>query len=285
MVQFFQEVLLMDIRCIVLDMDMTTLGTDKKISNANREALEYVISKGIHVAIASGRPFSTLPQDVVSIPGMEYAITSNGAALYHIPSGTRMLHHTLEPQSVERLVAVLQNLPYACETFIDSKGYSQADFFADPTRFGAPDYTVKYIRRTRTPVADMPAFMLEHKDHLDSVSIITDTHSIQNHLYPLLQEALPECYLTCSAEHMLEIAHRNCGKHHAVRFLADYLHLTPEQIAAFGDGDNDAEMLSFAGQGIAVANASPACLAAADHVTVHFSQSAIAHGIHEILRL
>ena len=275
----------MDIRCIVLDMDMTTLGTDKKISDANRDALEYVISKGIHVAIASGRPFSSLPQDVVSIPGVEYAITSNGAAIYHIPSGSRMAHYTLEPETVEKVVAVLKEQPYACEAFVDGKGYSPAEFIADPTQFGAPAYAGKYLRRTRTPVTDIHAFILEHKHQLDSISIITDSHSISNHLYPLLRKELPTCYLTCSADHMVEIAHQDCGKHTAVRFLAEHLQLTPDQIAAFGDGDNDAEMLAYVGQGIAVANASPACLAAADHVSLHFSESAVAYGIHQILQL
>lgn len=275
----------MDIRCIVLDMDMTTLGTDKKISDANRDALEYVISKGIHVAIASGRPFSSLPQDVVSIPGVEYAITSNGAAIYHIPSGSRMAHYTLEPETAEKVVAVLKEQPYACEAFVDGKGYSPAEFIADPTQFGAPAYAGKYLRRTRTPVTDIHAFILEHKHQLDSISIITDNHSISNHLYPLLRKELPNCYLTCSADHMVEIAHRDCGKHTAVRFLAEHLQLTPDQIAAFGDGDNDAEMLAYVGQGIAVANASPACLAAADHVSLHFSESAVAYGIHQILQL
>ena len=84
---------------------------------------------------------------------------------------------------------------------------------------------------------------------------------------------------------MLEIAHRNCGKHHAVRFLADYLHLNPEQIAAFGDGDNDADMLAYAGCGIAMANASPACLAAADHVTLDHRRDGVAHGIYNILHI
>ena len=275
----------MDIRCIVLDMDMTTLGTDKKISPSNREALEYAIGKGIHVAIASGRPFSTLPQDVMEIPGIEYAITSNGAAVYHVPSGTRMLHRTLEPRAVEKVVEVLHGQPYACEAFVDSTGYSPADFIADPTQFGAPAYTVKYLRRTRTPVQDIHAFMLDHKDRLDSISIITDSHAISTHLYPLLLRELPDCYVICSADHLVEIAHRDCGKEAAVRFLAHHLQLTADQFAAFGDGDNDAGMLSWVGEGIAVANASPACLTAAKHVGLHFSQSAIAHGIYEILKL
>jgi hydroxymethylpyrimidine pyrophosphatase-like HAD family hydrolase len=182
-------------------------------------------------------------------------------------------------------VAVLKEQPYACEAFVDGKGYSPAEFIADPTQFGAPAYAGKYLRRTRTPVSDIHAFILEHKHQLDSISVITDSLSISNHLYPLLRKELPNCYLTCSADHMVEIAHQDCGKHTAVRFLAEHLQLTPDQIAAFGDGDNDAEMLAYVGQGIAVANASPACLAAADHVSLHFSESAVAYGIHQILQL
>ena len=67
--------------------------------------------------------------------------------------------------------------------------------------------------------------------------------------------------------------------------MAEQLGLTPSQVAAFGDGDNDVDMLSFVGCGIAVANASPACLAAADRVSVRHDLDGVAHGIYEILQI
>ena len=67
--------------------------------------------------------------------------------------------------------------------------------------------------------------------------------------------------------------------------MAQQLGLIPAQIAAFGDGDNDADMLAYVGCGIAVANASPACLAAADVVTVHHREDGVAYGIREILKI
>ena len=76
----------MDIQCIALDLDRTTLNEHARLSEGNRQALEHAISKGVHVVIASGRGFASLPKDVISIPGIEYAITSNGASVYHIPS-------------------------------------------------------------------------------------------------------------------------------------------------------------------------------------------------------
>ena len=61
--------------------------------------------------------------------------------------------------------------------------------------------------------------------------------------------------------------------------------LSPTQIAAFGDGDNDADMLEYAGCGIAVANASPACMAAADQTTLDYRKDGVAHGIYHILHI
>ena len=62
-------------------------------------------------------------------------------------------------------------------------------------------------------------------------------------------------------------------------------HLSPENLAAFGDGDNDAEMLDLAGCGIAVENATEACKAAADHVTLSHQENGVAYGMRRFLGL
>ena len=49
--------------------------------------------------------------------------------------------------------------------------------------------------------------------------------------------------------------------------LAQQLAIKQSEILAFGNGENDAAMLRWAGMGVAVRNAAPACLAAADVVT------------------
>ena len=92
----------MDIKCIALDLDRTTLNAQGKLSKANEEAIRKAVAKGIYVCIASGRAFDTLPQDVVSIPGIEYAITSNGAAVYRIQDKQCLRSYVLTEQSVKR---------------------------------------------------------------------------------------------------------------------------------------------------------------------------------------
>ena len=78
----------MNIKCIALDLDRTTLNASGRLSDGNYNALCHAIENGVHIVIASGRSFDTLPKDVLAVPGIEYAITSNGAAIYHIPTST-----------------------------------------------------------------------------------------------------------------------------------------------------------------------------------------------------
>ena len=274
----------MDIRCIALDLDRTTLNEHARLSEGNRQALEYAISKGVHIVIASGRGFASLPKDVISVPGIEYAITSNGASVYHIPSGKRLMSYTLAPESVQKILDLTAGMHLAYEAFIDGVAYAQADYVENPGLYGAANAT-QYIRSTRHPVSNFHTFLLDHSNELESIDLVVSSEAQMAELRPLLESNIPDLYITSSVHQLLELSHRDAGKHSGVRFVSDLLGISPLQVAAFGDGDNDVDMLSFVGCGIAVENASPSCLAAADFVTGHHRDDGVANGIYNILKL
>ena len=275
----------MQTRCIALDLDQTALNEQGRLAPETREALEYAISKGIHIVIASGRPFGALPTDVLSVPGTEYAITSNGAAVYHIPTGKCLHNYTLTPNSVRQIMQLTAEEPITYETFIAGIAYADADYVRDPASFGTSEQGIAYIQRTRRPEPDIIGFIRQHETELDSIDVIVRDKTTQRRLWDLLEKSVPDIYVTSSVWQLIEISHRDAGKHSGLQFLSELLDLTPAEIAAFGDGDNDADMLAFAGCGIAMANASPACLAAADCVTLDHRQHGVAHGIYNILHI
>lgn len=274
----------MEIQCIALDLDRTTLNDHARLSDGNRRALEYALSKGIHIVIASGRGFHSLPTDVVSIPGIEYAVTSNGASVYHIPTGKRLKSFTLTPHSVQDILSLTAGEHLAYEAFIDGTAYAQADYVERPERYGASN-AAAYIRATRKPVSDFKTFLAAHCHELESMDLVVSGETQRQSLWKRLRERIPELYITSSGPQLLELSHRDAGKHSGVRYVAERLGLSSNQLAAFGDGDNDADLLRFVGCGIAMANASPACRAAADFVTRDYRQDGVAYGFHEILKL
>ena len=92
-------------------------------------------------------------------------------------------------------------------------------------------------------------------------------------------------YITSSVKQLLEISDVNAGKDAAARFLIEYLGMTREELAGFGDGHNDSGLLEFAGIGFAVENAVEECRKAADRIVSSNDGDGVAEGIEYILRL
>ena len=92
-------------------------------------------------------------------------------------------------------------------------------------------------------------------------------------------------YITSSVKNRVETVAAEAGKAGGLKFLRELLGIPREETAAFGDGDNDIDMLEEAGIPIAMANASEACRAAAAYVTRSNQEDGVAWGIYEILRI
>jgi len=97
-----------------------------------------------------------------------------------------------------------------------------------------------------------------------------------------LREALNGRAVTLrSSKVLLEVQPKDVTKATGLRQLADALGISLEQVIAFGDYDNDAEMLQAAGLGVAVGEATPACLANADLLVTPPEAEGPAHFLEE----
>lgn len=275
----------MAIKCVALDMDRTTLNRQGRLSKTNRIALEQLIAKGIHVIIASGRSFGSLPKDIFEVPGIDYAITGNGASMYHVPSGKCLKKYRLSEQAVEAVMRATGEVPVTYEAFIDGAAYAGRAYVENPQRYGATPEAVEYVRATRQIVDDIVRFIWEHKAEMDSMDIIVKDEDEWRSVNGMVRTATDEVYITSSIIHLVEIADKNAGKKSGVAFFMELLDLKREEVAAFGDADNDADMLRFAGCGIAMENASRTCKEAADFVTKHHDEDGVAYGLRHILKL
>ena len=83
-------------------------------------------------------------------------------------------------------------------------------------------------------------------------------------------------FISKSLPHFLEFAHRDVSKGTGLQFVADLLGFTPAETVACGDGENDRELLDWAGFRVAVANAHPEILARADLVVPDVEHEGVA---------
>jgi hydroxymethylpyrimidine pyrophosphatase-like HAD family hydrolase len=81
----------------------------------------------------------------------------------------------------------------------------------------------------------------------------------------------------------MEISASGVSKAVALSRLADELGVPADEVVAFGDMPNDVPMLGWAGHAVAVANAHPDVLAAADEITASNDDDGVAQVIERLL--
>lgn len=271
------------VRLIALDLDGTTLDSSKQVSEKNRNAIINAVKNGVHVCIASGRAFDTLPSVVTEIPGIEYAITSNGAAVYEIKDKKCLRSYKLTAKSVKTILELTKDMPVTYEAFIEGRAYAGSEYIHNPVKFGATKEAIHYIQTTRTLIDDITGFIRQHVNELDSMDIIVKDADMKEKVCDAIYKETQDVYITSSVKQLVEISYKDAGKKSGVKFLADRLGVSKEEIAAFGDADNDKDMIEYAGYGIAVANASASLKEKADYITLSNDEDGIAYAFANIL--
>lgn len=275
-----------NIRCFAMDLDRTALGEDGRLSIRTKAVILEALDKGVYIIAASGRAYETLPEDITAINGIEYVISSNGASVWH--KGACIRRNVIGRKAGKALLEVYerakQEFSVAMEVFWQGKAFCGKEYFDNPGFFGAHERAVQYVHRTREAVEDVKEFAMEHIDELESIAFVSGDRKGRERLRRKLASGIEDIFITSSIEHLIEIAGRDVSKGESLKWLLRKLHIEPEECMAFGDGDNDAEMLAFAGIGIAVENASQLAKKSANFVTKAHFQDGVAIIMEEILQ-
>jgi len=271
-------------KAVFADLDRTLLRSDATISDFTKETLEKLLASGVDFVPCSGRALNSLPDFIFDIKGIRHAVTSNGVSVDDIQNRKSLEYLLISPEVPEKLFKYLENEEVQYEIFIDGQGYVQKEYLDDPHAFDEVTFRVDYLQRTRRPVEDIKAFILEHKNEIGSLEVIIHPKDA-GRIYNGLKEKFPEIYMTNSEPFLVEVSNLNCGKHNGLKRYCSIMGIKPEQVIAFGDGNNDIEMLQAAGFGISVANAVEECKKASKKVVLSNDEDGVAKEIVEIFGL
>ena len=276
------------IRLIALDLDDTTLSSHSELPERNRAILEAAARQGIEVVPASGRSFVSMQGVLELFPWSHYAICSNGAVVCALPDGEVLHQKFLPEETIRELQRICGGEFLSYEVYVDGQAYAQQDYIEHCGEYMCDEDTEYYVKSTRKPVPDILEFIDRHIHEIQSFVICYGNEAVKARILAALyapgeDERLQHAYVTSSVDRLAEIANRDCGKHRGLEFLTGYLGIPQEQVIAFGNADNDAEMLSWAGTGVAVANASDNCKACADIITGDYRDCGVAQVLEQLI--
>ena len=270
-----------DIKVIAMDLDGTALNHKKQLTERTRTAIQNAAKSGIQIVVATGRTFSSLAPEVLAMPEITCAITSNGAVVNRIPDGAVLLHNYPNPETVSEIAGMIQGEKIDTEVCTGGQAYIGQSYY-DRVLEGKTNRDVQYVKTTRHPVPDIYQFLLQHRVAIENINLNFKTLEEKQQWQQRFQK-LPGVTPTSSFLFNVELGGATTSKAHALQALLDEWQMTSQQVMAFGDSENDLGMIQLAGIGVAMANGMEEVRQAADLLAESNEEDGVAKIIEQLI--
>ena len=223
--------------------------------------------------IATGRMFrSALPY--ASAAGIDDPLVCyQGAAVVDPMTREWLLHEPIPLQLAREAIAAVQDEGFGLNCYVDD------DLYVAKVTENARAYA-DFQEIPITEVDDLLAWLERSPTKLVVVSKPEELDALRPKLVARFGDRL---FIAKSLPHFLELASPTISKGSGLGFVAEHLGFTAPQTVAFGDGENDRELLEWAGYGVCVENGDDGLKEIADWVCPGPEEEGVAQALEAFL--
>ena len=273
----------MPVKILAFDLDYTLLNSKKVIPPENIDALRYANERGAYIVPATGRIYRGIPDELRFLPFMRYFITANGSYIYDAVEDRAPARAEIPLQEALDFFSFCDTIDALYDCYQDNWGFMGEEMLAEASRV-IPDPGIrKLIVTLRTPVPELKQYLREKGENLQKLQLYFTDMELRARMLRELPERFPDMSVSSSVPFNIEINAKTATKGHALETLCGLLGLDRGESMALGDGTNDLDMLVRAGVGVAMANADPKLLDAADYVTGSNNEAGFAKAIEKFV--
>ena len=259
-------------RVIACDLDGTLLRSDGTLDKRSQRALAEIQRAGALLVLCTARPSRWMAPLAQATGHSGVAICANGAVVWDLHAEAVLEARALEPAAARDVVTRLRTaLPAASWAVERPEGFAHEPAYAP--RWPVPDDTI--VAPIDVLIGEpVVKLMLREEEH-NADTLLAIASGLVGHLAELSHSNSADC--------LIEIAARGVNKASALAGLCAARGIDPAGVIAFGDMPNDLPMLRWAGHGVAVGNAHPHVLAAADEITTGNDDAGVARVLERLL--
>ena len=264
----------MGYKLIALDIDGTIRSNEHPLSKRTCLALEAARSAGAIVTIVTGRMYLSalnvtadldLCSPVATYQGAHIADPVTHEVLWHRPLTSQMLSDTLDLL-----------YPGDHEILAHHRGHVYVDRLSE--------WTEAYVERNHVRVHLVDDLRSLGEEGVTRLIVGGDEDAVGEVTATLKWIFDSRLQITRSLPYFCEVLHPDTGKDLALQRLCKILGVRREDTVSFGNGDEDAAMIVWAGLGVAIGDGSAAAIAAADEVAPPLADSGVADVVERLLR-
>ena len=190
----------------------------------------------------------------------------------------KTVHETLELSVVKEVMDAMKQFPWnniIAEVMDDVYVHYHDEKVLDNFKMGKPKVTTGEIQKF---LQDNPTSLLIQADE-------ADVDAICEHLGHVHAEVVGHRVWDSPWGHVIEVFRRGLSKAAGLAHVSKWMDIPKDRIIAFGDENNDLEMIEYAGVGVAMGNGIDELKSIADEVTLSNNEDGIAKVLRERLNL
>ncbi|MBV8540044.1 MAG: HAD family phosphatase [Pseudonocardiales bacterium] len=269
---------------VASDVDGTLLDPTDQVSARTRAAVHRVVSAGVPFVLVTGRPPRWVLPVVEQLGHAGPAVCANGAVLYNAATDQVSYTVTLDPAQLRDAAAVvataLPGAKLAVELPTGSAAVNGAEQFLAESGYTHPWPGADAVNAPRDVLLSRPAIkLLVRQSDANSDMMAAAVGELLRAQSGARRETRSRGQLdvTYSTGYgLIELSAPGVTKGTGLARLAGELGVASADVLALGDMPNDLSMLRWAGHGVAMANAHPTVLEAADEITARNSEDGLA---------
>jgi Cof subfamily protein (haloacid dehalogenase superfamily) len=261
------------VRAFACDLDRTLIWKDAELRPRTRAAIAAARNAGIHVILVTGRMFRSVRPYAEGAGIDDPVVCYQGAVVADPVSGQFLRHEPIPVELAREAIAAVEAEGYPLNCYVDDELY-----VAEHT--AASDAYASFQNLEVHEVGDLLDWLAEPPTKLVAVGDPVELDALEARMRERFGRRM---FISKSLPYFLEFAHASVTKGSGLAFVADRVGFTAAETVAFGDGENDVELLEWAGYGVAVENAHLRVLAVADFVCPPCDEEGVAQVIEAYL--
>ena len=261
------------------DLDGTVLRRNLRITRETIAALQDLRDRGMRLVVATGRRF----EDARRYAGRlgftdDDPVICYGGSMVRTIRGETLLHRKL-PRDLG-----IEVLEWAASRDLHARIFVDGRIITSPDTPAALEHLRSYPEPD-VSVVDSPADWLRDGGEEPTKLVIVDfPDDIEGWLDEAQKAFSGRLFVTRSLPHYVEVGGLEGTKSKALGFLCGRWGIEQERVLAFGDADNDIDMLRFAGHGVAVGGMTGEVREAADKVVPGVDEDGVARYVKKLLK-
>jgi Cof subfamily protein (haloacid dehalogenase superfamily) len=236
-------------------------------------AIAVARAASIHVLIVTGRMFQSARRYALAAGITDPVVCYQGAVVADPTTGEFLRHVPMPEREAREVIAAVEALGYTILVYVDDELYVARETPESDAYAGFQHLVVHAVGELLDWLPKAPTKLV----------VVGDPHELDGLEVEMKARFGGRLYISKSLPHFLEFASPAVTKGAGLAFAAERLGFSRKQTVAFGDGENDVELLDWAGYGVAVANAHRRVLAIADFVCPSVDEEGVAQVIEAYL--